>query len=60
MRSEEPIVDGMACAVNLAHGVVRDIPVGTSPEGIAVDAAGRRAFVACSRSNAVTGVRLDE
>ena len=59
MRSEEPIIDGMACVVNPAHHAVRDIPVGMGPEGVAVDPAGRRAFVACSRSNAVTAVRLD-
>ena len=47
MRPGEPVIDGMACAVNLAHEVVREIPVGMGPEGIAVDAAGRRAFVAC-------------
>jgi sugar lactone lactonase YvrE len=60
MRSEEPIIDGMACVVKQAQWVIRDIPVGMGPEGVAVDPAGRRAFVACSRSNAVTAVRLDE
>jgi DNA-binding beta-propeller fold protein YncE len=29
------------------------------PQGIAVDAAGRRAFVACSRGNAIAVVPLD-
>ena len=41
MPPGKPVIDGMACAVNLAHEVVRDIPVGMGPEGIAVDAAGR-------------------
>ena len=59
MRSEEPIVDGAPWTANFPYQVVRDIPVGMGPEGIAVDAAGRRAYVACSRSNVVTGVRLD-
>ncbi len=42
MRPGEPVIDGMACAVNLAREVVREIPVGMGPEGIAVDAAGRQ------------------
>lgn len=49
MQPGEPIVEGAACAVELAHQVA----------GIAVDEAGRRAFVACARSNAVAAVSLD-
>ncbi len=59
MQQREPIVEGAACAVELAHQVTGSVPVGMGPEGVAVDAAGRRAFVACSRSNVVAMVGLD-
>src|SRR5581483_10755332 len=58
MRDGESFTEGAACAVNLTHRVLGHVPVGMGPEGIAVDAAGRWAFVACSRSNAVTALRL--
>src|SRR5437762_12214788 len=38
---------------------VAEIPVGLDPEGVAVDVARRRAYVACSRSDWVTVVDLE-
>jgi hypothetical protein len=41
-----PVINGTACAVDMSHRVTGHTRAGMGPEGIAVDAAGRRAFVA--------------
>src|SRR5712692_4866162 len=54
--------EGAACRVDVApvrqYRVVAEIATGLEPEGVAVDAQRRRAFVACARSDAVTVVDL--
>ncbi len=47
---------GAACRVDVpAHSrKVAEIEVGLDPEGVAVDVARRRAYVACSRSDWMT------
>lgn len=59
MDLQDPFPEGAACVIGSAHEVTAHVPVGMGPEGIAIDEAGRRAFVACSRSNAVVAVGLD-
>ncbi|MFD8430402.1 YVTN family beta-propeller repeat protein [Streptomyces coelicoflavus] len=58
-RPDQAVAAGAACRVDLTHRVLGHVPVGAGPEAIAVDARFRRAFVACSRDNAVTAVDLD-
>ncbi|CAL9658661.1 hypothetical protein SUDANB176_06900 [Streptomyces sp. enrichment culture] len=58
-RPAEPAAAGAACRVDLAHRVLAHVPVGAGPEGVAVDARTRRAFVACSRDDAVVAVDLE-
>src|ERR1700746_4086964 len=52
---------GAACRIDSRSPwrQVAEIPVGLDPEGIAVDVARRRAFVACSRSDFVSVVDLE-
>src|SRR2546429_8260434 len=52
---------GAACRIDARSPwrQVAEIRVGLDPEGIAVDVARRRAFVACSRSDFVSVVDLD-
>ena len=52
---------GAACRVDSRSPwrQIAEIPVGLDPEGIAVDVARRRAFVACSRSDFVSVVDLE-
>src|SRR5579862_10027328 len=52
---------GAACRIDSVAPwrQVAEIPVGLDPEGIAVDVARRRAFVACSRSDFVSVVDLE-
>ena len=52
---------GAACRIDARTPwrQVAEIPVGLDPEGIAIDAARRRAFVACSRSDFVSVIDLD-
>src|SRR3954469_16081479 len=52
---------GAACRIDARSPwrQVAEIAVGLDPEGIAIDAARRRAFVACSRSDFVSVVDLD-
>src|SRR6476661_5296332 len=52
---------GAACRIDsrTPWRQVAEIPVGLDPEGIAIDAGRRRAFVACSRSDFVSVVDLD-
>src|SRR5436190_7320033 len=52
---------GAACRIDARTPwrQVAEIPVGLDPEGIAIDAGRRRAFVACSRSDFVSVVDLD-
>ena len=40
MSDGEELIEGAACAVNLAHQVTGHVPVGMGPEGIGVDEAG--------------------
>src|SRR6476469_10787434 len=53
---------GAACRIDSRSPwrQVAEIPVGLDPEGIAVDVARRRAFVACSRSDFVSVVDLEQ
>jgi len=55
--------DGAACLTELPNGAVTwselgEVPVGLDPEGVVVDRERGRAYVACSRSNAVAVVDL--
>src|SRR5215470_16707156 len=52
---------GAACRIDSRSPwrQVAEIPVGLDPEGIAIDAGRRRAFVACSRSDFVSVVDLE-
>jgi YVTN family beta-propeller protein len=52
---------GAACRIDSRSPwrQIAEIPVGLDPEGIAVDTARRRAFVACSRSDFVSVVDLE-
>ena len=52
---------GAACRIDARSPWrhVGEIPVGLDPEGIAIDSARRRAFVACSRSDFVSVIDLD-
>jgi YVTN family beta-propeller protein len=65
----EPAVDptgglpGPACLLQPAgpdYRVVAEVPVGMGPEGVVVDRARQRAYVACSRSNAVAVVDVPD
>src|SRR5690242_17539294 len=62
-RSVTNAVDGLlldtrAIADLIPHRVLAEIRTGLEPEGVVVDARGRRAFVACARSDAVSVVDL--
>jgi len=63
MATTDPVEFGVgaACRIDVpAHSrKVAEIPVGLDPEGVAVDVARRRAYVACSRSDWVTVVDLE-
>lgn len=53
-------VDALAGSGETAARVLHEVQVGLDPEGVVVDQATNRAFVACSRSNAVFIVDMDE
>ena len=54
------ISEGAACvAGGGSHRLVAEVQVGLGPEGAAVDARRRRAYVTCSRSDQVSVVDLD-
>src|SRR6201985_3426314 len=61
-RDAPPVPIGAACRIDSRSPwrQVAEIPVGLDPEGIAVDVARRRAFVACSRSDFVSVVALEQ
>src|SRR5438105_14353730 len=60
-REDPAFPVGAACRIDSRSPwrQIAEIPVGLDPEGIAVDVARRRAFVACSRSDFVSVVDLD-
>src|SRR5689334_21148978 len=60
-REDPAFPVGAACRIDSSSPwrQVAEIPVGLDPEGIAVDVARRRAFVACSRSDFVAVVDLE-
>ena len=61
-ETEDPAFPvGAACRIDSRSPwrQIAEIPVGLDPEGIAVDVARRRAFVACSRSDFVSVVDLE-
>src|ERR1700751_4963063 len=62
-ETEDPAFPvGAACRIDsrTPWRRIAEIPVGLDPEGIAVDVERRRAFVACSRSDFVSVVDLDQ
>ena len=60
-REDPAFPVGAACRIDSRSPwrEIAEIPVGLDPEGIAVDVARRRAFVACSRSDFVSVVDLE-
>jgi YVTN family beta-propeller protein len=60
-REDATFPVGAACRIDSRSPwrQVAEIPVGLDPEGIAIDVARRRAFVACSRSDFVSVVDLE-